>query len=88
MYGQYPPLVNACRPPGEWQTYDIIIERAIEKDGEMVRKARLTVIHNGVVIQAGREFNNRTTEGTLSMQDHGNPVRYRNIWYRPLNVSK
>ena len=88
LYGQYPPLVNACRPPGEWQTYDIIIERAIEKDGEMVRKARLTVIHNGVVIQAGREFNNRTTEGTLSMQDHGNPVRYRNIWYRPLNVSK
>jgi hypothetical protein len=88
LYGQFPPLVNACRPPGEWQTYDIIIERAIVKEGELMRKARLTVIQNGVVIQAGREFNNRTTEGTLSMQDHGNPVRFRNIWYRTLQPTK
>jgi len=88
LYGQYPPLVNACRAPGEWQTYDIIIERTIVKDGEVVRNARLTVVHNGVVVQPGREFNNRTTEGTLSMQDHGNPVRYRNIWYRPLHTAE
>jgi len=88
LYGKHPPLVNASRQPGQWQTYDIIVERQ-RKDasGAVVKKARLTVIHNGVVVQWAREFDSAAQEGDLSLQDHGNPVRYRNIWVRPLNLT-
>jgi azurin len=81
LYGHYPPMVNASRKPGEWQTYDILFERA-PKGG----KARLTVIHNGVVVHYLREFESSAQEGDLALQDHNNPVRYRNIWLRPLRV--
>lgn len=81
LYGQYPPMVNASRKPGEWQTYDIFFERS--KPGI---KAKLTVIHNGIVVQYQREFDGTSQEGDLSFQDHNNPVRYRNIWLRPLRV--
>jgi hypothetical protein len=87
LYGQYPPMVNASRKPGEWQTYDIIVERQ-QKDatGRVIKKARISVIHNGVVVQWGREFDSSAQDGDLALQDHGNPVRYRNIWVRPINL--
>lgn len=96
MYGQYPPLVNASRKPGEWQSYDIIFEAPEFKDGKMSEPAYVTVIHNGVVLHHRQAFHGETfhkrvgvyTEhpprGPLALQDHGNPIRYRNIWVRPL----
>ncbi len=81
LYGHFPPMVNASRKPGEWQAYDILFERS--KPGS---KARLTVIHNGIVVQYLREFDSAAQEGDLALQDHNNPVRYRNIWLRPLRV--
>jgi hypothetical protein len=88
LYNNYPPLVNASRKPGEWQTYDIIAERA-RKDasGTVIKKARLSVIHNGIVVQWGREFDSSAQEGDLGLQDHHNPIRYRNIWIRPINLT-
>jgi len=103
IYGQYPPLVNASRKPGEWQTYDNVFKRPrFSEKGELVSAARLTVFHNGVLIQDGNDalgptnwirFNDYgkmagKTEGPLSLQDHGNPVRYRNIWLRNLEETK
>ena len=99
IYGQYPPLVNASRKPGEWQTYDIVFKRPrFDAKGNLTSAARLTVFHNGVLVQDGNEALGPTnwirhkayenmagkTEGPLSLQDHGNPVRYRNIWVRNL----
>ncbi|MBB5039133.1 family 16 glycoside hydrolase [Prosthecobacter dejongeii] len=81
LYSHYPPMVNASRKPGEWQTYDIFFERA--KPGA---KAKLTVIHNGIVVHFQREFDSIAQEGDLMLQDHLNPVRFRNIWLRPLRV--
>jgi hypothetical protein len=88
LYGQYPPMVNASRKPGEWQTYDIIVERQKKDEtGKVVKKARISVIHNGIVVQWGREFDSGAGDGDLGLQDHGNPVRYRNIWVRPINLT-
>lgn len=88
LYGQYPPMVNASRKPGEWQTYDIVVERPRkDENGVVGKKARITVIHNGIVVQWGREFDSSVLEGDLGLQDHGNPVRYRNIWVRPINLT-
>ncbi|MEC9091436.1 MAG: DUF1080 domain-containing protein [Planctomycetota bacterium] len=97
IYGQYPPLVNASRKPGEWQAYDIIFRAPrFSKDGKLIQAARLTVLHNGVLIQDSSEIYGPTawiqhrnytkgkTKGPISLQDHGNPVRYRNIWVRSL----
>lgn len=88
LYSSYPPLVNASRKPGEWQTYDIIVERQ-RKDatGKVTKKARLTVIHNGIVVQWGREFDSSVQESDIGLQDHHNPVRYRNLWVRPINLT-
>jgi len=96
LYGQYPPLVNACRKPGEWQTYDIIWEGP-RFDGEtLARPARVTVLFNGVVVHHATESHGPTSHrtassytpqpatGPLRLQDHGDLVRFRNIWYRPL----
>jgi hypothetical protein len=97
IYGQYPPLVNACRPPGEWQTYDIIFRRPrFSPEGFLLKPARMTVLHNGVLVQESREFWGPTNwlqhlpyqahpdRMPISIQDHGNPVRFRNIWLREL----
>jgi hypothetical protein len=98
MYGQYPPLVNAARKPGEWQTYDIIFESARwDESGKMIKPSSVTVILNGVVLHHKKEFIGYTVHrelakyskphpprGPLVLQNHGNPVRYRNIWIRPL----
>jgi hypothetical protein len=97
LYGQYPPLVNACRKPGEWQTYDIVFRRPrFDASGTVVSPARFTVLHNGVLVQDNVELTGPTAHKArppykahadklpLSLQDHGNPVRFRNIWLRPL----
>lgn len=85
FYGQYPPLVNASRKPGEWQVYDIVIERAVVEQGRVVRKQRMSVWHNGVLVQDAVEFQGQLQEGVLRLQDHGNPMRFRNIWFRPFD---
>jgi hypothetical protein len=98
VYGQYPPLVNAARPPGQWQSYDIVFHGPrFDKDGKLTRPARVTVLHNGVLAQDNVELSGPTAHGQrpaykshaeklpLGLQDHGNPVRYRNIWIRELN---
>ncbi len=93
VYKQYPPLVNASRPPGEWQVYDIIFHAPIFNDrGHIVKRANVTVLHNGVIIQDHVEINLtlggvRDTEqptGPIFLQDHDHPVKYRNIWVREL----
>lgn len=88
LYGHYPPTANASRPPGEWQSYDIFFERAqpAAKD-RPARKARITVLHNGVLVQYQREFDSTVQAGDLFLQDHNNPVRFRNIWLRPRRAS-
>ncbi len=96
IYKQYIPLVNASSPPGEWQTFDIIYAAPIfNKDGMVVRPGRVTVLHNGVLIQNNVELKGHTPnkglpkytahgDGPLMLQDHTNPVSYRNIWIREL----
>ncbi|MBO6576171.1 MAG: DUF1080 domain-containing protein [Rhodothermales bacterium] len=96
VYKQYLPLVNAMRPPGEWQTYDIFFTAPVfSDDGAVVRPAFLTVIHNGVLIQNHVELRGPTVyrglpeyeahgDGSVRLQDHGNPVSFRNIWVREL----
>jgi hypothetical protein len=104
IYGQMPPLVNASKPPGEWQSYDIIFEvPRWDDEGKLVKKAVVTVFHNGVLVQNHYEFTGGTDgisreipwktlpkytphppEVFIALQDHNNPVRYRNIWIRKL----
>ena len=99
IYGQWPPLVNAARKPGEWQTYDIIFEAPRFEGGKLARPAYQTVIWNGVVIHNRKEVMGpmiyrdvasyktpHAAELPLMLQDHNNPVRYRNIWIRRLGT--
>jgi hypothetical protein len=96
IYGQYPPLVNACHKPGEWQTYDIIWESPHWEGDKLVSPAYVTVLFNGVLVhhhtspqgptghRTLSSYNRHPETGPLSLQDHGDPVRFRNIWIRPL----
>lgn len=96
VYGVNPPMANPLRKPGEWQTYDIVFRRPVFKGGQMVDPGYLTVFVNGVLVQdhtpleggGGHKARSKARpfpdKGPLKLQDHGNPVRYRNIWYRPL----
>ena len=83
LYKQRPPLVNACRGPGLWQSYDIHIQRATVENSKTVKPAILTVYHNNVLVQDKFEFSSPVQKGTLKFQDHNNPVRFRNIWFKP-----
>jgi hypothetical protein len=83
LYGKFPPLVNASRKPGEWQTYDVVCQLAkADEAGKVTRPARITVFHNGVLVHHAVEFPGKFGEFQILLQDHGNPVRYRNIWVR------
>lgn len=97
MYGQYPPLVNASRPPGDWQTYDILFTAPrFTASGTLDKPAVVTVIHNGIVVHNATPFLGPTehkiigkytpasAKGPIRLQDHGNPVHFRNIWIRPI----
>lgn len=100
LYGRKKPLVNASRPPGEWQTFDITFTRpTFDEAGKVKRKARFTVIHNGILIHddlelsggtgwagphAASEYVKHADKGPISLQDHGNPVRFRNIWIKDI----
>jgi hypothetical protein len=98
IYGQWPPLVNAARKPGEWQSYDIVFEAPRFEKGQLVKPAFQTVLWNGVVIHNRKEvigatvyrnvakFTPHAAELPLMIQDHRNPVRYRNIWIRRLGA--
>ncbi len=97
IYGQHPPLVNASRAAGEWQSYDIIFRRPrFTRGGSLVSPARMTVFHNGVLVQDNAElwggtnwlqfdaYERHADSLPITLQDHDHPVRYRNIWVRPL----
>jgi hypothetical protein len=98
IYGQYPPLVNPIKPPGTWQTYDIIFEAPrFDTEGRLLKKASVTALLNGVVVQHKQEYLGPTkhrevtsydgvtsSRGPIALQDHGDLVRFRNIWIRPL----
>ncbi|MBM3775347.1 MAG: DUF1080 domain-containing protein [Acidobacteria bacterium] len=96
IYGQFPPLVNASRKPGEWQTYDIVFEAPRFSQDKLVRPAYVTVLHNGVLVHHRQEivghmahrvvgtYIPHAPEEPLALQDHDVPVRFRNIWVRRL----
>jgi hypothetical protein len=97
IYGQYPPLVNASRKPGEWQAYDIVFTAPrFKDDGSVESPAYATVLHNGVLVhnhtallgpmsfRALPHYRPHGPKGPILLQDHGNPVRFRNIWVRPV----
>ncbi len=98
LYGQTPPLANACKPPGEWQSYDIIFESPRwDADGKIAKKANVTVIQNGILLHHKREYAGTTPhrnngnydkphapEVYIELQDHNNPMRFRNIWVRSI----
>jgi hypothetical protein len=96
IYGWWPPLVNASRKPGEWQAYDIVFEAPRFQDGRLARPALLTVFHNGIVVHNRQEVGGPMAHAKVSpyalhadqepllLQNHGDKVRYRNIWVRRL----
>jgi hypothetical protein len=101
IYGQYPPLVNAVRPPKKWQAYDIIFHAPKLEGGKVVKPATITALLNGVLVQDHMKLlgptrhaelasypANLPATGPLMLQDHGNPIQFRNIWIRELKQQK
>ena len=100
VYAQSPPMVNVSRAPGVWQTYDIVFHRPIFKDGKVVKPATITVFHNGILVQDNYEimgptdfkkvpeYREHPDKLSIGLQDHRNPVRFRNIWIRELPDSE
>jgi hypothetical protein len=97
VYKQYPPLVNASRPPGEWQSYDVLfLAPRFAADGRVLAPARMTVLHNGVLVQHNVALHGATVYRgqpkyeahaerlPLRLQDHGDAVAFRNIWIRAI----
>ncbi|MHC2066642.1 3-keto-disaccharide hydrolase [Bremerella sp. T1] len=97
VYKQSPPMVNAMKKPGQWNTYDIVFNKPVRNEkGDVVAPARITVIHNGVVVQNSYPVRGSTNwhkppaydrhgdEGSISLQFHGNPVKFRNMWVRKI----
>ncbi len=100
LYGRKKPLINACRKPGQWQSYDVIFHQPVfDADGNVLRKATFTVLHNGVLIQdhyvlsggtgwrgphSVTNYHPHADKLPLQIQDHGNPVKFRNVWIREL----
>jgi hypothetical protein len=96
IYGQYAPMVNACRPPGQWQTYDIVFRAPrFSAEGKVSRPATFTVFHNGVLVQDHvtvlgltdgdhQPYSQTPAKMPLKLQDHNHTVRYRNVWIREL----
>jgi len=96
LYGQSPPLVNACSKPGEWNVYDIVFIAPRFKDGKLESPAYVTAFHNGVLVHNKKEMIGASThrnvakytphgeKGPIKLQDHGDPVKFRNIWIRPI----
>jgi len=94
IYTVADPRVNAALPPARWQTYDILFKRpTVDDNGNYLEPATLTVHHNGILVHENQSVQKTTTaglggkprmKGPLMLQDHGNPVRFRNIWYVPL----
>jgi hypothetical protein len=98
IYGQTPPLVNAARKPGQWQTFDIVFTAPRFEGGKLLKPAYVTVLHNGVLVQYHQAilgatahktfpaYHSTATQGPLRLQKHGSAVRFRNIWVRPLSL--
>ena len=85
VYGKYPPMVNVSRKPGEWQSYDITLEQPrFDTNHKMTRPCTLTVFHNGVLVQDHVPIGGNSTSGTLGLQDHYTPVRFRNVWIQKI----
>ncbi|MCW5559707.1 MAG: DUF1080 domain-containing protein, partial [Verrucomicrobiae bacterium] len=92
FYGHAAPLVNASRKPGEWQSYDILFHPPVPGPDGKIQPGSFTVLHNGVLVQdhipvpgdatTAAKFQGAAPQGPILLQDHGNPVRYRNIWVR------
>lgn len=97
IYAQTPPLVNATRKPGEWQSYDIIVSAPVWKDGKLDQPMRVTMLHNGVAVHVNQEvygttphrglakYPDQRTKGPISLMGHNNPVKFRNIWVRKID---
>jgi hypothetical protein len=100
LYGQTPPLVNACRPPGEWQSFDIVFTAPKFEGDKLVSPARVTMLHNGVLAHLEQEiygnavhrslpqYTLKASEAPLTLSGHNCPVRFRNIWIRRLPEKK
>ena len=98
IYGQYPPLVNACVAPGIWHSFDVVFETPEFEDGNLSRPAYLTVFHNGLLVHLRQKLQGPTLhrglaeytkehgpKGPLKLQDHGDKLQFRNIWIREIS---
>ena len=97
IYGQTPPLVNACRKPGQWQSFDIVFTAPVFEGEKLVKRAKVTVFHNGVLVHWDQEIMGPMTHRRIDpyrphpaklplvLQGHSSPLRFRNIWIRPLS---
>ena len=95
IYGETPPLVNACRKPSQWQSFDIIFTAPVFTDGKLSKPASVTMLHNGVLVHFNTvihgpvqwrsiaQYKPHADKLPLKLQGHGSPVRFRNIWIRP-----